>query len=299
MSAITEIYQERSKFLLGNNELSDVKFVVPLTIDGETSSAGKKVIPAHRFMLAIASPVFFAMFCGSLAAERSRNIHLPDCDYEGMLELLRFIYTGEVRFNGSNVLQLLYLAEKYMIESLTNRCILFLRDHLDSSNVFCVLKHSKLIENKSLLRSCWKFIDKECKDVLESAEFLEVDKMDLIELVKRDTLNIKEIDLFVAINRWAENECKKLKFEAHGKKRRQILGEEIIKNLRYPVMEKDEFCDIVCKTELFSLNETQELLNYFSDRSSPVHFMQTVRQYDPSKERRSFYRHGQIWDIFD
>lgn len=72
-----------------------------------------------------------------------------------------------------------------MIESLTKRCILFLWDHLDSSNVFCVLKHSKLIENKSLLRSCWKFIDKECKDVLESEEFLEVDKMDLIELVKR------------------------------------------------------------------------------------------------------------------
>ena len=230
MSAITETYQERSEFFLGNGALSDVKFVVPLSIDGETSSTGKTrtVIPAHRFLLAIASPIFFAMFCGSLAAETSEHIHLPDCDYEGMLEFLRFIYTGEVMFNGSNVLQLSYLAEKYMIEFLTKRCILFLRDHLDSSNVFCVLKHSKLIENKSLLRSCWKFIDKECKDVLESAEFLEMDKMDLIELVKRNTLNIKEIDLFVAINRWAENECEKLKFEAHGKQLRQILGEEII-----------------------------------------------------------------------
>lgn len=299
MSAITEIYKERSKCLLGTDALSDVKFVVRASIDGETSSAGKKVIPAHRFLLAIASPVFFAMFCGSLAAETSKNIHLPDCDYEGMLEFLRFIYTGEVRFNGSNVLQLLYLAEKYMIESLTKRCILFLRDHLDSSNVFCVLKHSKLIENKSLLRSCWKFIDKECKDVLESEEFLEVDKMDLIELVKRDTLNIKEIDLFVAINRWAENECKKLKYEAHGKQRRQILGEQILKNLRYPVMEENEFCDIVCNTELLSLSETRELLNYFSERSLPVRFMQTVRQYDPSTERRFLYHRGQIWDIFD
>ena len=237
MSAITEIYQERSKYLLGNDTLSDVKFVVPLSID-EEPSADKTVIPARRFLLAIASPVFFAMFCG-LVAETSEHIHLPDCDYEGMIEFLRFLYTGEVCFDGDNVLQLLYLAEKYMIESLTKRCTLFLRDHLDSSNVFCVLKHSKLIENKSLLRSCWKFIDKECKDVLESVEFLEVDKMDLIELVKRNTLNIKEIDLFVAINRWAEKECEKLKFEAHGKQRRQILGEQIIKNLRYPVMEEN------------------------------------------------------------
>ena len=268
MSAITQIYQQRSKILLGNDALSDVKFVVPLSIDGETSSTGKTTIPAHRFLLAIASPVFFAMFWGSLAAGTSEHVHLPDCDYEGMLEFLRFLYTGEVQFKGSNVLQLLYLAEKYMIESLTKGCILFLRDHLDSCNVFCVLEHSKLIENKSLLRTCWKFIAKECKDVLESAEFLEMDKMDLIELVKRNTLNMKEIDLFVAINRWAKNQCEELKFEAHGKQRRQILGEQIIKNLRFPVMEENEFRDIVCNTELLSMDETRELLNYFSDRSS-------------------------------
>lgn len=103
MSAITEIYQERSEFLLGNDALSDVKFVVPLSINGETSSTGKTIIPAHRFLLAIASPVFFAMFCRSLAAETRQHIHLPDCDYEGMLEFLRYLDTGEVQFNRSNI----------------------------------------------------------------------------------------------------------------------------------------------------------------------------------------------------
>ena len=140
-----------------------------------------------------------AMFCGILA-ERNNYIDLPDCDYQGMMEFLRYIYTEEVGFNGDNISQLLYLAEKYMIPSPTNRCILFLREHLDSSNIFCVLKHSTLIENKSLWRSCWKFIDKEAKDVLESSEFFEMDRSDLIELVKRNTLNVKEIELFTAIN---------------------------------------------------------------------------------------------------
>ena len=92
-----------------------------------------------------------------------------------------------------------------MIPSLTNHCILFLREHLDSSNIFCVLKHSRLIENKSLWRSCWIFIDREAKDVLESSEFFEIKQSDLIELVKRNTLNVKEIELFIAINKWAEN----------------------------------------------------------------------------------------------
>ena len=59
----------------------------------------------------------------------------------------------------------------------------------------------------------------------------------------------------------------------------------LLKNLRFPVMEENEFRDIVCNTKLLSLNETKELLNYFSDQSSPVQLMQNVRQYDPSKER--------------
>jgi len=83
MSAITEIYKERSKCLLGTDALSDVKFVVRASIDGETSSAGKKVIPAHRFLLAIASPVFFAMFCGSLAAETSKTFISPTATTKG------------------------------------------------------------------------------------------------------------------------------------------------------------------------------------------------------------------------
>ena len=60
------------------------------------------------------------MFCG-LLAERNDYIDLPDCDYQGMMEFLRSINTEEVRFNGDNILQLpvLYLAEKYMIPSLT------------------------------------------------------------------------------------------------------------------------------------------------------------------------------------
>ena len=287
--------QERAKSLLSNDKLSDVKFVVPLSLHESTTEKSRMVIPAHRFLLAIASPVFYVMFCGILA-ERNNYIDLPDCDYQGMMEFLRYIYTEEVGFNGDNILQLLYLAEKYMIPSLTNRCILFLREHLDSSNIFCVLKHSKLIENKSLWRSCWKFIDKEAKDVLESSEFFEMDRSDLIELVKRNTLNVKEIELFTAINKWAANQCEKLGLDTV--ERRQILGDDIIDNLRFPVMEENEF-NVVKSTNLLTKEETQEVLNNFADSRWPIRFLRHKRQYDPSSQRRTLYHRGQILDIFD
>lgn len=298
MFGVASSNQERAKSLLMNGKLSDVKFVVPSSLHGGTTEKSKKmVIPAHRFLLAIVSPVFYAMFC-HIMAESDDCIDIPDCDYQGMMEFLRYIYTEEVRFDGDNILQLLYLAEKYMIPSLTKRCILFLREHLDSSNIFCVLKHSKLIENKSLWHSCWKFIDREAKDVLESSEFFEMERSDLIELVKRNTLNVKEIELFIAIIKWAENECKKLGLDATVE-RRQILGDDIIYNLRFPVMEENEFNNVVKRTNLLTEEETRDVLNNFADSSGPVRFLRRERRYDPSAERRVLYHRGQIWDIFD
>ena len=66
--------------MLNNDLFSDVKFVVRQS-DGESES--KQVIPAHRFVLSIGSPVFEAMFYGELAETRD-SIELPDCEYESV-----------------------------------------------------------------------------------------------------------------------------------------------------------------------------------------------------------------------
>ena len=59
---------ERSAFIFNNEMLSDVKFVVPVS-SGESKST--KAMPAHKFVLAISSPVFFAMFYGQMAETKT------------------------------------------------------------------------------------------------------------------------------------------------------------------------------------------------------------------------------------
>ena len=88
---------ERSAFIFNNEMLSDVKFVVPVS-SGESKST--KAMPAHKFVLAISSPVFFAMFYGQMAETK-------DCDYDSLLELFRFLYSDEVTLSGSNVMQVM------------------------------------------------------------------------------------------------------------------------------------------------------------------------------------------------
>ena len=63
-----------------NNDLfGDVKF----NVRGESET--KQVMPAHKFVLSISSPVFEAMFYGELA-ETTDSIELPDCEYDSLLK---------------------------------------------------------------------------------------------------------------------------------------------------------------------------------------------------------------------
>ena len=153
MSVLDEDWQttrrtirERSRFMFNNNLFSDVKFIVQ-TADNVSQS--KKVIPAHKFVLSISSPVFEAMFYGELA-ETKDSIELPDCEYESLLELFHFMYSDEVNLSGSNVVGVLYLAKKYMVPSLADKCTEYLQNNLDPSSVFSILPHALKFEEQKL-----------------------------------------------------------------------------------------------------------------------------------------------------
>ena len=275
-------YKERSKFIFNNDLLSDVKFVVQSSRNGENDSKRRKLeIPAHKFLLSICSPVFFAMFCGEMAESKQR-IDLPDCDYEGMMELLRYIYTDEVCLNANNAMQVLYLAEKYMIPSLANECAKYLRQNLDSSVVLGILKYAQQYENEGLPFQWWDFIDSKADEVLKSSDFVTVERCLLEELMDRDTLNVREVELFKAVNCWAEKECERQNLKPEGSVKKQLLGEKIIKNIRFPVMTKDEFINVVTETNILTAEETSNITEYFnSTLTKPVGFLETERLGSP------------------
>ena len=154
--------------MFNNDRFSDVKFVVR-KMDGEIES--KYVIPAHKFVLSISSPVFEAMFYGELA-ETKDSIELPDCEYESMLELFRFMYSDEVNLNGSNVMGVLHLAN--IVPSLADKCTDYLQDKLDVSNAFSILPNAHQFDKKRLVERCWKVIDKHREEAIKSDGFISI-----------------------------------------------------------------------------------------------------------------------------
>ena len=270
--------KQRSKNLFNSDTLSDVKFVVRGSQHGENGSKRSKiVIPAHKFVLSVSSRVFFSMFCGDMA-EIKEEIDLPDCEYDGIIELLRYIYTDEVCLSKINVLQVLYVAEKYLIPCLAIECIKFLEKNVDPSNVFCVLEHAQQYGKKDLLLQCWYLMDRKTEEVLESSEFLMIKKTLLEQLVVRNTLNIKEIELFRAVDRWAEKECERQNLKVEASAKRRILGEQIVKSLRFPTMKQSDFVETVINSKLLTQQETSDITKYFSSSlSTPVGFLDAER----------------------
>ena len=268
--------RERTKFMFNNEHLSDVKFSVRAR-DGESET--DQLITAHKFVLSIGSPVFEAMFYGELA-ETKDTIQLPDCDYESLLELLRYLYSDEVNLSGSNVLGVLYLAKKYMVPSLAEKCKDYLQDKLDPSNVFTILPTAQKYEEKNLVDRCWKVIDSQSKQALKSDGFETIEKTLLEALVQRETLEIKEVELFKGCDRWAINQCRKQGLATDGELKRRVLGEKIIKAIRYAVMKQEEFAGVVLDAKILTLDEIVTFFKFFSSQeiSPPLGFSETRRR---------------------
>ncbi|XP_044184644.1 BTB/POZ domain-containing protein 2-like [Acropora millepora] len=264
---------QRTKYIFNTALLSDVKFIVPVS-NGKSES---KVIPAHKLVLAISSSVFFAMFYGQMADTRD-SIELPDCDYESLLELFRFIYSDKVQLTGSNVMNVLYLAKKYLVPSLAEKCAEFLRINLDASNVFTILAHAQKLEDKDLENRCWEVVEMHSEEAVTSDDFVVAERSLVESVVKREKLSVKEIELFKAVNRWAEKNIEKQGIASDGNAKRAIIGEEILKEIRFPLMSQEEFASFVMDSNILNMHEVDYMIKHYSKvLTSPLPYLHSPR----------------------
>ena len=263
-------FKERCQAIFNKELLSDVKFVIRDSKNGRES----KTIPAHKFVLAISSPVLFSMFDGKLAEKKDR-VEIDDCEYESFLELLRFIYSDKTNMNSGNVMKLLCLATKYMLPSLVDKCTAYVKTKLvlHGSNVFHVMSEARKYKAKGIVTHCWKVVEVEAFDAVNSDGFMEVEKSIVEELVLNQWLCIQEVDLFEAVNSWAGKECKRQSLAVTGSEKRRILGERIVKAIQFPTMTQREFADVVLDSGILTHKETNHLMKYFnSSLKFPVGF---------------------------
>ena len=248
--------RERNMFMFKNELLSDAKFRVGKD-DGNI-----EVMHAHKYVLATASPVFFAMLFGDLA-ENTDMIDVKDCDPESFTEFLRFVYCDHANLNSNSVLGVLYLAKKYIIPVLVKQCVSYLMENITIDNVLEVLHCARCFSEEKLERHCWSLVSRKTYDIVNSEAFLDIEKPLLAAILERNSLTINEIDLFNAVKNWSEKECARAQLEINSENQREVLG-TLINLIRFPVMSAKEFAEGPARSNLLDVKDIKDVFIYLN-----------------------------------
>ena len=180
----------------------------------------KDVVFLHISLFSpVGSAVFDAMFNGGIATQ-SDEVELPDVEPSSFLALLRFLYTDDVQIGPETVMTTLYTAKKYAVPTLEKACVDFLKTNLSPDNAFMLLSQARLFDEPQLAALCLDCIDKNTVEAVNAEGFTDIDYNTLNVVLQRDTLNIRECQLFAAVVRWSEHECQRRRLQTTADNRR-------------------------------------------------------------------------------
>lgn len=246
-----------------NGTLADIYFVFP-NRGGQQDS-----LPAHKFILALRSSVFEAMFYGSEADKQETEIVIRDVRATTFRILLRYMYTDSVEFDGNTVLHVLYAAKKYQLHRLIVECENFLQSAVDIDNVCSMYNQASFYEMDLLQAKCMDFICMNANDVFHTEDFLQLTPQSLIDVLSAGTLGVEEeLDVFKAAMKWTENHCEKKGFEPTSTNKRAWLGEALYK-IRFPIIPVADFTGVVVDSGILTQEEHVELYKHMTLHRNP------------------------------
>jgi hypothetical protein len=195
------------------------------------------------------------MFYGNLA-ERESPICIPDAEEESFEEFLRFLYTDACKITAENAIVVMYLAKKYLVSSLVEKCCEILEASIKPDNAFAVLKQAVQFDEKELEEKCWNIVLEKTQECVNSEAFCEIGSCTLNAFLKKETISLTEMELFKVILKWTDKECERqgLNIEHDKTARRRILGDSVYE-IPFLAMSQENFVKYVSPTGILTDTE--------------------------------------------
>jgi len=240
--------------LVFKQKFSDVVFVV-----------GEKKFPAHRLILAASSPLFEEMLYrrgsdGKFDSSIEKvpiEVKINGTDADSFGSLLQCIYSDQVEVTATNIQALIQVATKYQVEKLKAVCAEFMEADVNKENVLDLFQIAPQMLGDEEFGLA--FIEENAAEVFASEGFLKLSKDRLIVLLKDEKLAIEEIDVFKAVQKWAEAEVKR--------KKAQDVKEavkDVLKYIRFPAMDIASIASVVAPSNLLEQPQLVGLFSYVS-----------------------------------
>ena len=115
-------------------------------------------------------------------------------------------------------------------------------------------------------------------EAVTSDDFVVAERSLVESVVKREKLNVNEVELFKVVDRWAEEKIEKQGIASDGNAKRVIIGEEILKEIRFPLMSQKEFARFVIDSNILNVQEVGDMIKHYSQvLTSPLPYLQSPR----------------------
>lgn len=199
-------------------------------------------IHAHRSVLASASLKYKTQFYGLRPDDG--EIHVPNVLATAFNEFLQLFYKDTIDLTLGNIETVLDLAKQSLVEEFVNTCIDFIKMKIIPHNVCEAYRLAILYDLQSLRIRCEEKITASTKIVFVSDGFLRCDHNMLLQILKLNTFNCTEFNVFNACVAWSREDCKRNQLdEKDTKNLRDVLG-NVIHQIRFASMNIEQFVDL-------------------------------------------------------
>ena len=229
--------------LLDDPSTHDVTFK---TSDGDSVSG-------HRAIVAAGSPVFHAMLYGNMKESDEKEIKLSSVDTETFSNLLRFLYTGKIKVDQECFDSILDAARFFNVAAVEDKVAEFVAKSLDNKNFYSILNIAINKKFDQLLEQCLTYMYTNANKLVRSSGFYSLPAEVVLMLCKSSDLDIKEIDLFLALVDW----------HSHQSEVSEDVVKAIFQEVRYPLISKDDLYNKVRPTKVADSSLYTAALEYY------------------------------------
>ena len=167
--------------------------------------AGTESIPANRLVLSCYSKFFESVFLSPMKERHQNEIEIQKFDGRAVRALIDFMYSGKIKINETNVVNLLSVADCFQMKNVKQFCFEFLEDNLSISNCFKLINLSIQENCPFLLESTYKFISRNFDQITQTGTFKHLSKSCLVSLISDlDSSVVKQSSVYNAILSWTQ-----------------------------------------------------------------------------------------------
>jgi len=232
-----------SGFVKNLQELWDNRHLCDLRLLPQEGPHGTRVcISVHSAVIAAVSPEI-----RNILINCSTNGGMPPelvvhIETNALEEMVRFMYTGELRIHDDSVANLMQAAATLGMTSATDLCVQFLGRNITAANALSVSDIALRFNRPELKRGVEGFLLQNIANLVLEADFLDQTVERVTELLSSDMANFySEVDVFRAVVRWTRHNLPE---------RAPLFAGLMADTVRLPLMTSEQLLDDVEGEEL-------------------------------------------------